>query len=532
MGKIYVDKSDLVAKLTFEEGFAKRPIFLSRPRRFGKSLLCSTFRSLFEHGVRDFKDLKLEHSYQALPQELKDAITASKVIYLDFSTINKQSIDLFEQSFCMTLKRQFKAQFGIEVAEYVDAADLFVAAIDKCSERSVVLLIDEYDAPLTHRLKDQESFKPVLGKLETFYQGVKSLNSKLLFTFITGVVRFSHVGLFSGVNHANDITLEGDYATLLGYTKEEIVSCFRPFLEQASLMLQCTTDDVLEELARNYDGYRMSADSEQTVFAPWSVLNFLIYPKHGFRNYWYGSGGQSTLLDQFFQHRLERMSAPDDFDHLAVVSEDKLSGKTDLLDSKISAIAPEILLTQAGYLTIKEVRPGGKIILGTPNQEVRNSLARLYTEERYRKGRSKEQLEDLDLIGNYFAEQDLQGITRVFDIYLSGWSYDADDLHKEASFRDLIYLGLISAGLQTGREVIAGDSRSDLEVILPETRTRYVFEFKTTATEAEIENKVAEARKQLQESRYGELPPVSYSLKRLYAVIDLTSRRVVSLGEC
>lgn len=528
--KVYVDKSDMVARLAFEEGYQSAPVFLSRPRRFGKSLLCSTFRSFFEHGDRDFKGLKLEALYRELPQQQKDAIAFSRVVYLDFAPMLKGSVEEFKRSFLNDLRAAIIGSGYDNPPDCDNAVDLLKAFLTLSSDYTVVLIIDEYDSPLVHFMSEPTQFQEVLTFLEAFYQSIKSLNSKLLFTFITGVVRFSIVGLTSGANQANDITLQEEYATLLGYTGDEILQYFDDYVAYAAEDMGSPIDDVYARLKDNYDGFRMSPESEKTVHSPWSLLNFLIYPNQGFRNYWYRTGGQTVLLEQLFLTLLERTTSPDDFDHLAAVSEDKLSGHTDLRDTKITAIPPEILLTQAGYLTIKEVRPGGKIILGTPNLEVRRSIAAVGIRRRVTQCLSTSQQIELGRLESYLRSGDHGQIKEAFNLYLGTLEYYDNVLMNEQSLRNLIYGYMLGSGFDVHREAIEADGRCDLEVLFKEPRLRCVFEFKLASSPDALEAVMKVALDQITGRHYDELPQFSYKLLGYGVVIGAWSKRVERIG--
>ena len=360
--KIYVDKSHLLARIA-QNGSS---FFIARPRRFGKSLLVSTFKSLFTHGLSDFAGLNIEkmwtdHTY--------------RVLHLDFSICaNFDTIDGFQQSFTTIFDRALiEGGFDVPPPDR-DAFRRFFAFLSAQPLGSLVLLIDEYDAPLTQHLDNSELFKKVQDKLSSFYLFVKHCDANLRFLFITGITKFQNTGIFSAFNSLNDITLNPDYSTLLGYTKDEILENFGAHINHAAQMLSCTPEHILEELKTYFDGYCFDELVSAKVFNPWSVLSFFYQPKIGFQNHWYASGGKPNILLKYLAKH--------------VISQEILfkSGLSILRGELYSSynfdtMNPKALLVHTGYLTITKRLNPFTFQLDYPNKEVRQSLEMLYADE-------------------------------------------------------------------------------------------------------------------------------------------------------
>ena len=223
---IYVDKTDLIAQLAK----FRTPILLSRPRRFGKSTLVNTFEELFSHGLEKFKGLKIDT--QNLWQD-----KTYEVIHLDFSSIkgNRKSRS-FESKFLKHLKTKFK-NTKLKIDEDQDVVASLNETLENVADRSLVLLIDEYDSPLTAVIGDKEEFADRRELLSDFFSSIKTYSGKFRFIFITGVTRYSHTAIFSGFNNLKDISFDPDFGTIVGYTQEELEFYFKDYLENAANIL-------------------------------------------------------------------------------------------------------------------------------------------------------------------------------------------------------------------------------------------------------------------------------------------------------
>ena len=244
LNQIYVDKTDLI----FEFAQNDAPIFLSRPRRFGKSLLVSTIKSLFEHGLEYFDGLKISKLWND---------TTYPVLYLNFSDFGKSDYDFFFDSFLMEIK-DFIQNNNIKINENIDKithpVKLFKKAV-RSSDKPIVILIDEYDCQLTHNLNNPELYEQFRSLICSFFLSVKANRKKIRFIFITGVTRHSNTSIFSGLNNLTDITTFQQFGTLVGFTEDEINHYFAPFIENAAKQLNTSIENIKAELKDNYDGF-------------------------------------------------------------------------------------------------------------------------------------------------------------------------------------------------------------------------------------------------------------------------------------
>lgn len=273
LNAVYVDKTALFPELCQISAM----IFLARPRRFGKTLLVSTFESLFRNGLRDFSGLALE-------KEWSDR--TYPVIRLDFSMAKSfDSMASFEARLEILFSRALR-EAGFDVPGGQSACERFFTVLSQSDTSSIVLLIDEYDAPLTSHLDDPKLFEQAQQRLSQFYADVKFYGSRLRFLFMTGITKLSNTGIFSGFNNLMDISLHPRYGALLGYTEAEIRENFAPYIARAAQALDCSTEDIMTQLRLHYNGYCFDKTATQRVHCPWSVLKFFNDPSLGFESYW------------------------------------------------------------------------------------------------------------------------------------------------------------------------------------------------------------------------------------------------------
>lgn len=362
--QVYVDKTAQI----YELASRSEKFFLSRPRRFGKSLLVSTFESLFKYGLRDFQGLAIEKLW-------KDERNY-QVVRLDFSEIKnfsdaEQFQTLIDWYFFDLMQRN---HFESPLKNSEEGLRAFKSWLAVQKNNSTVLLIDEYDAPLTACLSNSHLFDSVRMNLAEFYAVIKSHDRVLRFFFMTGITKFSRASIFSGLNNYTDQSLMSEFGSLLGYTHEEAERYFSDYLEKAAEILGMNRTELLSELTLNYDGFCFEKTATQQVFSPWSFLKFLSFPSNGFENYWYESAGNPTALQQYLKsHSLRE---PKDYFKPKFVPIPSLQATAVDVDH----IDDLVLLTQAGYLTIKDVGTDS-FLVGYPNKEVSDSMARLYRDK-------------------------------------------------------------------------------------------------------------------------------------------------------
>ena len=481
--EIYVDKSDLV----YELASTRRKYFLARPRRFGKSLLISTFESLFTHGLRDFKGLAIE--------KLWVEETKFLVVRLDFSELKFfSSPEEFSRKFASLISRCF----GTVGFQYVDddlnsAAGQLSTWLQTLRLSSLVVLIDEYDAPLTSCLNQHELFNAVRGQLSEFYAVLKSHDRALRFVFITGITKFNKMRIFSELNNLSDISLAPRFGSLLGYTHEEVQTYFGPYIAKSAEVLSIGQNELLDLLAAHYDGFCFERTATQRVFSPWSLLKFLNFPSNGFDNYWYESGGQpGVLLEYLKSHSTLK---PEEYESEKQVQLDDLA-----LSAKFSLLEDKVLLAQTGYLTIKAVR-GTTVTLGYPNREVSVSMARLYAEVILDKKAINRAGEGY--LADYLERGDLRAFVEEVNRIILGIDYQAFPLTSEASCRSALSIMVSSSSaLITARsEVHNAHGRSDLEI--QTDKNYWVLEFKFCREHDSQESLLQEAVRQMKTRHYG-----------------------------
>ena len=533
-GSVYVDKTGLLGSFLTSDA----PIFISRPRRFGKSLLCSTLRSFFTHGIEYFQGLDLEQWWQEQPESVRQELSGNAVLYLDFSFMKMRGVETFESAFKKAVAETIKAACpAFEVEDSWDAQDTLSAFLLSRDMASVVLLIDEYDAPVSHFLDKPHELWQIREILDDFYRMLKSLSNRLRFFFLTGVSRVTKIGVFSGFNNVWDLTLSGNYATLLGYTEEELHRYFDPHIQYAASILQQRPEEIYSGLKENYDGFRFTPESEVTLYTPWSVLKFLNEPGRGFINYWYESGALSTTLNAFFARSCEL-----DLSHLdtkPVVRYSRLNSGVMLnIDDAQKTITPEydptLLLCQAGYYTIKNVEllPGrkiGDITLGLTNTEIIESLADTIRDN-LQMALSTQDQEEVRFIKKYLLSGDLPKIAYILECFLNSWIYDDKTLSSENACRGLISTWLNALKLEVISEAHSAGGRCDLLLTIPEAKLRYAFEFKVQHQGENPDKRLEDALKQLVENDYGQVPPVSYELKKVGVVIGPDFRSIVKMS--
>lgn len=505
-GEIYADKTALVRDLAATRG----KFLLSRPRRFGKSLLLSTFESLFKHGLRDFKGLAIENQWND---------RTYPVLHLDFSAAKRfRSVEGFLERLAFMIE-DAAIYSGIQLprsfANPIDALSSFFSTLPNSS---LVLLIDEYDAPLAEHLDNPALFSEIQDVLSDLYLAVKRREGAFRFFFMTGITRFRRLGIFSGFNSLQDISLDPEYGTLLGYTREEIQTAFPGYLRRAENALCLDEDSLLAKMWDHYGGFCFDERSSARVFCPWSVLNFLNRPDRGFKNYWTQSAGKPSVLSKYLtEHALDE---PESFGKEHLVKLEDLSSASGLQD-----IAPLALMAQAGYLSIKEVSASGVAALGYPNQEVAQSFARLYADELL-KGRPLD-LAGLD-VGRVFAEGTVSEAAELLDRVVNAIDYRNFPISDEAACRAYMEVLLFGASLIPMAERHSSQGRSDLEFDAGDRH--WVLEFKYARTAGETKAKLEEGLEQIRARRYGVLPHRK-ELKRAVLVFCGEERRFAAFAE-
>ena len=502
--KIYIDKTDLVAKLAQFDA----PIFLSRPRRFGKSTLVSTFHELFSNGLDKFEGLKI------VTDNLWNDKTY-KVIHLDLSKIKEQSGDVtFNESFLQQLDDAF-SHSGYEnilnekiktPARYLDIR------FNQKDITNLVLLIDEYDAPLTAVMGDKEEFESRRRVLSNFFSTIKAYSGKFRFIFITGVTRNFNDSIFSSFNILEDISFNPTYGALVGYTQKELEHYFKDYLENAVTELnedlgedKYTYDSLIEALKLNYDGYSFDEDCECHVYNPWSILNFLSEPQRGFKPYWLETGGAKpsllvNYLNTFIDKKVKKTELVD-YLNLEFIKRTNIAA----LSPTITSIEDEnfpffAILYQAGYFTIKDT-DAPDLMVGIPNLEVKEAFADIVLEKLTNKDGTALRESYKQAIRCALNSKDFKTLKDEFNKILNEFSYESVISFKEYAFRDVYKVMLQLLGYNTYTEYQTALGRSDL--CFEDDRRLYICEFKVIGRADSVQEKLAKAKEQIREKRYG-----------------------------
>ena len=464
-GFVYVDKTEIAFKLIQQEGY----YFLSRPRRFGKSLFLDTLKDIFEGRKELFRGLYI---YDKWDWEVK-----YPVLRISMGSGVIKTIEKLNKRLNRTLKDAEKS-LGIN-CQSSDPGDCFNELIQAVSEKynqKVVILIDEYDKPILDNITNDEVAREMRDAMKDFYGIIKDNDAYVRFAFITGVSKFSKMNLFSGLNNLNDITLDEKYATICGYTHNDLLTVFKEHLRGADM----------DKVKKWYNGYNYFGDK---VYNPFDILLF-IDKGFEFSNYWWETGNPSFLVDML---KTRNYYIPE--------LENFVASKEILNTFDIDNIELVALLWQTGYLTIsgKTTAPFGvKYTLNVPNKEVQTSLNGLFIN--YLTNQVTEKLKFQDRLYNMLDKPDLDGFKDALFSLFASIPYSNFTNSKlpeyEGYYASVVYAYLASIGLDLTPEDITNLGRMDLSAKL-EGKV-FIFEFKLT------EKNTGNALKQIKEKKYWE----------------------------
>lgn len=480
-GYVYVDKTALIYKLASEG----RYYFLSRPRRFGKSLLVSTMHAYFE-GKRDlFKGLALER--------LETDWMSYPILHLDLNTDKYDSKEVLEQRLNLFLS-EFEERYGRNPNE-VTLSQRFEGVIRrtcKAEGRRVVILVDEYDKPMLQAIGDdalQDSYRNIL---KAFYGALKSCDQYIRFAFLTGVTKFGKVSVFSDLNNLVDISMDARYQTVCGITEQEMHACFEEGIQTVADVNGISYNDACARLKRRYDGYHFRQHGTD-IYNTFSLLNTFATGEFG--SYWFETG-TPTFLVRLLQH--DKFRLPD-------LTEEQVT--SDFLNSVDSiGESPIPVIYQSGYLTIKDYDEEFKTYtLGYPNEEVEegftNYLLPFYT---HVDGKPSSMF-----IGNFVREL-RQGKLAEFMKRMSSLFADTDYRvvgDSELYFQNAFYLVTKLLGFYVDVERTISDGRIDMVAKTPDYI--YIFEFK-------YDKDADTALRQIDENGYA--APYASDRRKLYKV--------------
>jgi hypothetical protein len=471
-GYLYVDKTEYVYKLA-EEG---KPYFLGRPRRFGKSLFLSTLQAYFEGKRELFEEIagqpqlviaRQEKVWKKHPVILLDMNQGLYTSWEGFVYALRDNLELLETRWGIVLpEKDREAGANVEFSLPSRLGRIIRTAAEQSGEKAVVL-IDEYDKPLTDTLDNpdlNQRFRPVL---RAFYGMLKSADKYLRFVFMTGVTRFSELSLFSGFNQVRDISMEEDYAGICGITTNEMQAYFQPELKALAAKCKMSDEAVWAEMERQYDGYHFCNESEG-VFNPYSVLN--TFAKRIFTHEWFRTG-TPTFLFTIFQNR--ELELPD-------FSKDIPISASRLNDYRADGHNPVPLLYQTGYLTIKDYNQQfERYQLNFPNAEVRIGfldalLPRYLDRSRARAGQAENGFH-ADRFVEDLQQRNVDGFMERIKALFVLMSYELSD-DTERHYQALFFMAFTLMGAFVQAEVRSAAGRADAVVTTKDTV--YCFEFK------------------------------------------------------
>ena len=455
---VYVDKTEFVYRLAK----TPTPYFLSRPRRFGKSLLLSTLEAYFLGKRELFKGLAIE--------QLETEWHTHAVLHLDLNAEKYDSPGRLHDMLEFQL-RGWEETYGTGGLGITHSAR-FMEVIRKAYEktgRGVVVLIDEYDKPLLRSFHDEKLQQAFRETLTAFYTVLKSADPWLRFVFITGVTKFAQMGIFSNLNQLKDISFDPRFATLCGMTRDEIETTFAPELEQLAGDNNLDETACLERLTRMYDGYHFNYRDMVGVYNPFSVLNVL--DMKIFDNYWFASGTPTFLVEILKKTHFDLRS----LDGIEVSAASLSDDRTDINN-------PIPMIYQSGYLTIKKYDERFQTyLLGFPNEEVKygflNFATPFYTPVR--------EFDTSFYIGKFIRELetgDVDAFLTRLRAFFAGIPYELND-QTERHYQVIFYLVFRLMGQFSEAEVKSTRGRAD--AVVKTADYIYVFEFKLNGTAGE-----------------------------------------------
>ena len=508
---IYVDKTVYIPQLV-----KLKRVFISRPRRFGKSLTLDTIATLFETGVEPY--FKGTWIYDKWTEP------TYPVLRLNFLNFDKNSLEKFNNKLNSKITEFAELNHVTSYKEKEEAEDSIDHLLEqlRLENRQIVILIDEYDCQMTANINNETLYKQFQEKIKSFYANIKD-KFAIKFLGITGVTRLKDVESFSVGSDINDITNDSAYSQMIGFTRDEIKKYYIDYLTlAASYENKCRVEEVtdtqiesmLDMMAQNYDGYCFDEDYEKKVFSTWSVNTFfqtmIEKKKVQFGEYWYDNGGLPSILVNYLKTHELNIFEYLDKDKFLKVSSDDFKNPTAL-----TTINQNVLMCQTGYLTLRsDLNKTSTVALGIPNGEIYKALNRLLANNIF-----KGNTDITDDYGRSLLEVGtVDDIINLFNSALNSVSYDNYPIVSESSVQNMLKLYLLGAHQEVLSEVHEAKGRADL-VVNTDNR-RIVFEFKYAKNEAEAKSKLSEAVEQIKTRDYGNILPKKNELIRIAAVFN------------
>ncbi len=469
---LYIDKTEQLYNLMMDGG---KYYFISRPRRFGKSLMISTLNEIFSGNKDLFEGLWIHDRIDWPPYP---------VIHLDFTLLNYQTSERLEESLGRLLD-DIAASYGIQLDQDRYYNEKFKQLIDKLASAhngKVVVLVDEYDKPIIDKIEIEHQAMVHRDILNGFYAIIKAMDRYIHFALITGVSKFSRVSVFSGLNNLRDITLSEDFSSIMGYTQEELTHYFHPHIDTLAKKLHLQEKELYANIKTWYNGY--SWDGKNFLYNPHSILN--LFKEQKFDNYWFTSATPTFLVKliratQFPFESFDRYET----DHSVFESFD------------VDRINIASLLFQSGYLTIKEILPvsvtSRMYYFSYPNAEVKESFIKHLLSQF--SGKLPNEVGSLAFqINRHIQAGDIEGFVNIVKSLFASIPYNIFETANESYYHSLMYLILTLAGINIQAEVQTNIGRTD--AIIETNDTIYIVEFKIGTAQA--------ALNQIEEKKYFE----------------------------
>ena len=466
-GCVYVDKTALMYKMVKEGNY----YFLSRPRRFGKSLLISTLEAYFLGKKEFFEGLAVA--------ELEKDWVEYPVLHLDLNTEKYDSIEVLNNKLSGTLKL-WEEQYGRDESEK-SLPMRFEGIIRRAKEktgRNVVILVDEYDKPMLQAIGNEELQKAYRDTLKSFYGALKSMDGCIRFALMTGVTKFGKVSVFSDLNNLKDISMSQYYYNICGITEEELHHYFDEEIEQLARTNNQTKDEAYEKLKEEYDGYHFTYDTPG-MYNPFSILWTLSERRYG--SYWFETGTPTFLVEllQKTDYNLEQMA--------------NVEADSDMLGSIFNDDNPIPVIYQSGYLTIKSYdNRFGIYKLGFPNREVEDGFMKYLLKYYTAKKNSNSAFEISRFVAD-IESGNAEGFMQRLQSFFAGAKFDQIAKDTENWFQNVVFIVTTLCGLYIEAEHQTSNGRIDL--VMKTDKYVYVMELKYDGTPEE-------ALKQIEDKGY------------------------------
>ena len=457
-GAIYVDKTDIIHQLV-----QKDYVFLSRPRRFGKSLLSSTLKYYFQGRKDLFHGLAME--------KLEKDWTEYPVLHFDLSMAKNRDLNGIKSELVRQLI-PYENKYGMIPEEEKMAGQRLAHLIQTAHEQTgkkTVVIIDEYDAPMLDVLHDNEKMAEVRRLMQEFYAPLKACDADLRFVFITGITKFSQLSIFSVINNLTNVSMQPEFSAICGITEEELHTVFEPDIAMLAEEYECTLEAMRQKLKERYDGYHFSGKSAD-IYNPFSILK--AFAQKEIKDYWFESGTPTFLIQQMRRFQMD------------LTSLDNIEASSSVFDRPSETMTDALaLLYQSGYLTIKSHdRDFDTYQLGIPNKEVKVGLS----EHLLPSYTNRSDFENATLIQKFcraLLNENLESALTALRAYLAGIPYPEggkevlESMEKSEYYYETIFyliFSFMNRHIQTQVKTCRG--RADMVMFTP--KAIYVFELK------------------------------------------------------